>query len=203
MIRKAWWIAAAIITFGFPIPGVSPANHHPLVVPRVIRLRVIANSDNPIDQAVKLSVRDLVLEVLKPRMTHVHTRAQALRVISTSQGPLVSIADRLLRRWHLGYQAHISLARTEFPTKAYGRLILPAGSYMALLVKLGQAQGHNWWCVLYPSLCFIDMSNGLAVPRQRVQAPDHLTRRGGSLHLQVSWRVPNFILRVVHFLRHV
>ena len=194
------------MTLGFPIPRIASAgaqSHRPVVVPHVIRLRVIANSDNPIDQAVKLSVRDLVLEVLEPRMTHVHNRRQALSVISTSQRPLVRMADRLLRRWHLGYHVHIALTRTEFPTKAYGRLILPAGSYVALLVKLGKAQGHNWWCVLYPSLCFIDMSNGLAVPRRLAQIPGHVTSRGSSVHLRVSWRVPTLILRVIHFLRHV
>ncbi|SMC07653.1 Stage II sporulation protein R (spore_II_R) [Sulfobacillus thermosulfidooxidans DSM 9293] len=184
--------------------------------PPVIRFRVIANSDNPVDQAVKLDVRDHVLAVLDPLLVHAKTRQQAASILASHIKTITRVADDVLRINHVSYQAHVSLTTTEFPTKAYGSWVLPAGKYQALLVILGKGQGHNWWCVLFPSLCFIDMSNAVAIPVSpasgqagveepessptvpesvpalpvRIPHPVPASLRG---HIRVSWSLPGFV----------
>lgn len=136
-------------------------------IPHVIRFRVIANSDNPADQAVKLKVRDAVLRVLEPLLQHAHNEQGAARRIKAEQSAVNQTANHVLQSMHFPYRATVKFTHTTFPTKAYGSWVLPAGRYRALLVILGKGQGHNWWCVLFPSMCFIDMNQGLAVPVQR------------------------------------
>ncbi|HBQ94480.1 MAG: stage II sporulation protein R [Sulfobacillus benefaciens] len=198
------------------VAGQSHRRRMPIHLPAVIRFRVIANSDNPADQAVKLDVRDRVLAKLDPLLAHVKTRREAERVIQTHERVITRAADQVLSVNHVSYRAHVSLTRTDFPTKVYGTWVLPAGKYQALLVVLGKGQGHNWWCVLFPSLCFIDMSNAVAVSATRAQGqatlarpafhrensepvpavpiklpPSPQTRSSGQLH--VRWSLPRFV----------
>lgn len=198
----------------------------PIHTPSVIRFRVIANSDNPTDQAVKLDVRDAVLRQLEPLLNHAVSRTQARRLIRSSQASLVRTADQVLKNHHMPYAARVSFTRTNFPTKAYGSWVLPAGRYQALLVVLGRGQGHNWWCVLFPSLCFIDMGNGLAIPAKQAVPPRRtrtVTRESSDVQiprrqnnvtkpvaaekpsrsgdLSVSWSVPPIMLHFIRFLR--
>lgn len=142
-----------------------------ITTPKVIRFRVIANSDNPVDQAVKLDVRDAVLRILEPRLDHVATYGQAQKILQTIKSKIDRTADQVLAYQGVPYRARVSLGMTVFPTKAYGSWVLPAGHYMALLITLGRGDGHNWWCVLFPSLCFIDMGNALAVPYSTTVTP--------------------------------
>ncbi len=197
MMRKLLWTTACVITWVFPAPALAKT-HHWLGLPAI---RVIAN---PVNQAFKLSAPDLVRKELESRLTHVHNRRPARTTIVARKPCPTRLAERTRQRWRVGYRAHISLSRTRFPTQPYGRLILPAAGYMAArLVKLGKAQGHNWWCVLYPSLCFIDSRNGLAVRLGMAPALEPTTSHGGPMRLRISWRVPQFLLKVVHLLRHV
>lgn len=208
--------------------GLSSA---PIVTPRVIRFRVIANSDNPLDQAIKLDVRDAVLRQLEPLLAHAKDRAEAARLIRQDGPRLNRAANGVLRAHNVSYRAHIDWTRTTFPTKAYGSWVLPAGQYRALLVVLGRGQGHNWWCVLFPSLCFIDMDNALAVPvtstprstpgpmgapspvgprpsasPSRASASPTVSHRAPHSHhrvgaIRVSWRAPTFMRTLMEILR--
>ncbi len=181
----------------------APVHVAPLVIPPVIRFRVIANSDNPLDQAVKLEVRDRVLQTLDPYLNGVKSRAAAQTSILKLEGRIKREANQVLRLDHARYRAQVAFTRTLFPTKAYGTWVLPAGRYEALLITLGKGQGHNWWCVLYPSLCFVDMGNALAVPTSSTLAPAGLKKdRHLSGRLQVSWQAPRFITTLLALLRH-
>ena len=199
MWYKAVWMIMAVLSLIVPGAGSTPRQlANPIRVPSVVRFRVIANSDNPIDQAVKLDVRDVVLNVLEPGLIRVHNERQALSVIASDRHRLITAADGVLQHFGVGYRAQVLLTRTAFPTKVYGTLVLPAGRYVALLVKLGKAQGHNWWCVLYPSLCFIDMTNGVAVPQRTAQAIAHrrpAVSRGG--RMRVSWALPKAVVALI------
>jgi stage II sporulation protein R len=179
-----------------------------IVTPKVIRFRVIANSDNPIDQAVKLDVRDAVLRVLEPRLDQVTTFAQAQTVLKEMDHRVLKVAKQVLKSEKASYQARVTLGTTAFPTKVYGSWVLPAGRYTALLVTLGRGDGHNWWCVLFPSLCFIDMGNAVAVPyRTTLANPVPLPQRTVPAvtepvtgHIAVSWSPPNFIRHLLQWL---
>lgn len=124
----------------------------------LVRLHVLAASDAPEDQRLKLLVRDAVLARLAPRLEGVKERAQAMRIISESRAELVDCARRALAAAGSYAPVRAEIGAFAFPVKAYGDLVVPPGRYEALRILIGEAQGANWWCVLFPPLCFIDES---------------------------------------------
>lgn len=124
----------------------------------LIRLHVLANSDDPADQRRKLLVRDAVLAALAPRLEGVTERAVAMRIVGESRAELADCARRTLAAAGSYAPVRVQLGTFEFPVKAYGDIVVPPGRYEALRVLIGDAAGANWWCVLFPPLCFIDES---------------------------------------------
>ncbi|MCL2817112.1 MAG: stage II sporulation protein R [Clostridiales bacterium] len=136
----------------------------------LIRLHVIANSDSPYDQEVKLLVRDKVIEVLESALAGVSGKEEAAAVIGQNLG-LIEEACREVLAGLADYGVRAGLGEAEFPTKAYGDWVLPAGEYDALRIVLGEGRGRNWWCVLFPPLCFVDaVGNISSVPRGNTAA---------------------------------
>ena len=122
----------------------------------VIRLHVIANSDSDCDQALKLKVRDRIIKETQG-IFETHTAICAAREdIEHNLDTIRHIAEDEISSNGYDYPVKVSLGMSDFPTKEYGELVLPAGSYEALRVEIGSAQGQNWWCVLFPPLCFVD-----------------------------------------------
>ena len=119
----------------------------------LIRLHVIANSDSADDQAAKLKARDAVLAILTPLLTEIADVAGAERIIRDCLPQLEHAAELSLRRSGLYYPAHTLLCVERYPTRDYGGFALPAGDYVSLRVILGEGQGKNWWCVVFPPLC--------------------------------------------------
>ncbi len=115
---------------------------------KVVRLHVIAASDSAADQAVKLRVRDAVLDLLTPALEGVPDTARAAEVIRALLPALEAEAERVS-----GGPAAATLSRENYPTREYEDFALPAGEYTSLRVVLGAGEGHNWWCVVYPPLC--------------------------------------------------
>jgi stage II sporulation protein R len=115
---------------------------------------VIANSDSGEDQEVKLKVRDAVGALMEEKLAQVNDLAESKAVISENLENIRAIAQDTLREAGADYGADAWLATVEFPEKSYGAFTFPAGEYEALEVVLGEGTGQNWWCVLYPNLCF-------------------------------------------------
>ena len=118
------------------------------------RLHIIANSDSAADQAVKLQVRDAVVDHLTPLLADVHTREQARGIVEGELADLEMLAAGICACYAYGAAAEIG--SFDVPPKRYGAVVLPAGEYQALRIVLGEGSGHNWWCVLFPPLCFVD-----------------------------------------------
>jgi stage II sporulation protein R len=129
----------------------------------LIRLHIIANSDDPGDQALKYKVRDCLVTALRPELRQLHSRAEAQALLTAEQGRIVSIAEQAIRAGGCSYPARMEIGDFAFPTRAYGNLVLPAGTYRAVRIVLGRGAGANWWCVLYPPLCFVDAA-GSGIP---------------------------------------
>ena len=131
----------------------------PVPKQRVLRLHVIANSDSPADQAAKLQVRDAVLRYEAEQLDT--TNAQTVRqgILEGGEGLLSAVEDSL-RESGMEYGARLSLGRYFFPEKTYGEATYPAGEYTALRIVLGEGAGQNWWCVLFPPLCILDVPYG-------------------------------------------
>jgi len=135
----------------------------------LIRLHVLANSDNPEDQQLKLKVRDAVIAYLAPQLEHVTNTDDARQKVIANQDKLADIAKQVIVENGAKYSVDIQIGMFEFPVKSYGNFVLPAGKYEAVRILIGNAEGKNWWCVLFPPLCFIDITNAAAVPVAEVK----------------------------------
>ena len=118
-----------------------------------IRLHILANSDTWDDQLLKLQVRDAVLEQVTAATQHAETKQQAVQTLRTAMPDLQRTAQRTLRHAGSSQQVQCRLEEIPFAARRYSGFWLPAGTYTALRIELGSAQGHNWFCVLYPALC--------------------------------------------------
>lgn len=123
------------------------------IADKLIRLHIIANSNSDNDQSLKLKVRDEVLKSVEELTRNCTTKEEAREVIKQNLSRFENIANRVCEEAGVSYRANAELANTSFPTKKYESFALPAGSYEALRIKLGNASGENWWCVLFPPLC--------------------------------------------------
>lgn len=119
----------------------------------LIRFHVVANSDSEADQAVKLQVRNAVLEQIQTDLSHLTDMAQARAYLQENLPRIQQIANGVLQQWGMEPDAVVSLCREKFDVRRYDTFSLPAGVYEALRIELGQGQGHNWWCVAFPTLC--------------------------------------------------
>lgn len=122
----------------------------------LIRLHVLANSDSPKDQKVKLIVRDAIIQYLSPKLKDVKSSIIARQIVMDNKLQLIEISKSVLLTNGFSYPVNIEIGIFDFPMKSYGDLTLPEGKYEAVRVLLGEAKGANWWCVLFPPLCFID-----------------------------------------------
>ena len=120
---------------------------------RMIRLHVIANSDDPADQALKLQVRDRVLTLAEDILRSADSREEAMAQLEAELPSVESAAEQEIARQGYGYGVTARLEKTEFPRKTYDGFALPAGEYTALRVVIGEGKGQNWWCVVFPPLC--------------------------------------------------
>lgn len=126
----------------------------------VFRLHVIANSDSDEDQNLKYIVRDNLLKYMNEICTACSSKEQALEIANLHIDDFKQIAKDTIKKEGYNYEVDVEIGEFDFPTKNYGDISLPAGLYDALKVKIGEANGHNWWCVMFPPLCFVDISSG-------------------------------------------
>ncbi|RNB82028.1 stage II sporulation protein R [Brevibacillus fluminis] len=128
-----------------------------------IRLRIIANSDSVTDQWLKREVRDAIVAQMNTWVKEIGSYDEARQVVAKRLPELQKLVDKTIKARGFSYPAVVDFGQVPFPTKLYGSYVYPAGNYEALRVRIGEAEGQNWWCVLFPPLCFIDMANGDAV----------------------------------------
>jgi stage II sporulation protein R len=126
----------------------------------IIRLHVVANSDSEEDQALKLDVRDKILEYLNDKLKGSKDIESSTSIILENRERIKDLALEEVRRRGNDYDITVSFGKYPFPSKRYGDLNLPAGMYNALRVSIGKGTGTNWWCVLFPPLCFTDLTQG-------------------------------------------
>ncbi|WP_378952010.1 stage II sporulation protein R [Pelosinus sp. sgz500959] len=138
----------------------------------LIRLHVLANSDSPADQQLKLKVRDAVIAYLAPYLEHITKKSAAEQIVLDHRKDLIEVATQVVTMNGANYPIELQFGVYDFPIKSYGNLVLPAGKYEAVRVLIGNGEGKNWWCVLFPPLCFIDITNATAMPAKNLT--DHI-----------------------------
>lgn len=171
--------------------GLQQLKGVPIGKNHLIRLHVVANSNSPVDQRVKLLVRDEIIKYMDPyfkdQQDHAGAKKETLRQLPNIKYQV----EKCLASWGEGYGAQVMLGDFNFPTKTYGDLVLPSGKYEALKVVLGEGKGNNWWCVLYPPLCFLDISStltDLAVGELEELPDDYMVQSVSGKPLQVVVR---------------
>ena len=131
----------------------------------VFRLHVIANSDTKEDQDLKYKVRDNLIKYMNSLCKNVTSKEEAIKISKLHEENFLNIANNTIKENGYSYPVTIEFGNFSFPTKNYGDISLPAGYYDALRVKIGEAKGQNWWCVMFPPLCFVNVSSGI-VPEE-------------------------------------
>jgi stage II sporulation protein R len=135
-----------------------------IVIPKeAIRLRILANSDTESDQALKRLVRDEVNANITKWVQELADINVARDTLKSKLPEIQAIAEEVVKNEGSTQTVKVEFGKVQFPTKLYGQFLYPAGEYEAILISLGEAKGANWWCVLFPPLCFLDFSNGVAV----------------------------------------
>lgn len=127
----------------------------------VFRLHILANSDSNEDQQLKLKIRDALLAYMNTLASNCNTKEEVIQLANEHKNEFQTIAENVIAENSYNYPIKIKIDNFYFPTKTYGDISLPAGYYDALRIEIGNAEGKNWWCVMFPSLCFIDISSGI------------------------------------------
>jgi stage II sporulation protein R len=143
-------VLAAILLL---LVGLLPVHGEEEIYNKVVRLHVLANSNSEEDQAVKLEVRDAILEVTVPLLQDCQTREEAVFRLEENRTLLTDTAQSVLRARGFEDSVHIEMGLENYPTRTYDSLCFPAGEYISMRVSLGKGEGQNWWCCLFPPLC--------------------------------------------------
>ncbi|MBB6631015.1 stage II sporulation protein R [Clostridium algidicarnis] len=131
-----------------------------LIKDKMIRFHVIANSDSIEDQDIKLKVRDKVLEYIYPKLEGASEIDKSREILKENDKEIKDIALKVLQENNYDYKVESTLSNEMFPVKSYGDITLPQGEYEAYRIILGDGKGQNWWCVMFPPLCFVDITKG-------------------------------------------
>ena len=159
---KRFWVLIVLFSIYVFICAFSYANAVSTnIADSVFRLHVIANSDTEEDQNLKYLVRDALIEYMNSISNKCISRKEAISIAESHQDDFYTIAHQIISDNGYNYDVNINIGNFAFPTKNYGDISLPAGYYDALRVEIGNANGQNWWCVLFPPLCFVNSSTGV------------------------------------------
>ncbi len=165
---------AIVITAGIVLNTYSE-NMNRQLSDSLFRLHVIANSDSPEDQSLKRDVRDAVLIYMHQKLADSKDIAETKAILENNLEKIKCIARDVILKHGMNYNIKTTLGIYPFPTKSYGDITLPAGNYQALRLVIGNGSGANWWCVLFPPLCFVDVTHGTVPDSVKENLKDALT----------------------------
>lgn len=135
----------------------------------VVRLHVLANSDSEEDQALKLEVRDVVLETIEPLLANSQSKEETMYILSQNLEYIENEAQEYIYSQGYGYNVEVTITESYFPTKTYGEdIVFVNGYYDALKVEIGAAEGQNWWCCIFPPLCYMDASTDSEIAQEEL-----------------------------------
>lgn len=174
-MKKIIIISAAIVAVLLAIVCISPSAS---ANTEFLRIHIRADSNAETDQSVKYVVKQAVVDYLTPYLASANTKTQAMETVRAHIDGLKAVCDKTLKAHGKTYASTVKLCEETFPDRTYGTVTLPAGVYDALIIELGSGNGNNWWCVVYPPLCFVGESNGT----------QNIVYRSKLLEIIRSWR---------------
>ena len=155
-MKKGMTFVGGIVIVLFYIWTVVLGNDllQPSIASKILRFHVLANSDTICDQIVKEEVRDAVGIYLQPFLENADSLEETKKIVIEQMNAVIDVAEQTLRLHGYEYKVSARLANVVFPEKSYGDYTFPKGEYEALQIVIGEGKGQNWWCVLYPNMCF-------------------------------------------------
>ena len=163
----------------------------------VFRLHVIANSDSEEDQNLKYIVRDNLINYMNSLTNNITSKDKAIEIAKEHKQDFYDIAKKTIEENGYDYDVNIEIGNSYFPTKYYGDITFPAGYYDALKVEIGNAKGQNWWCVMFPPLCFVDMSTGIVPNESKETIRKNLPEEEYALISDTSSKSINFKFKLI------
>ena len=164
MIKKAKYIFILIsLLFFFIFISISSYAHtvSENLSDNFFRLHILANSNSELDQKLKLKVRDAIIEYMKEQDLSGLSKLEVINLVKSNLDSYEKIVQNVIKENDLNYPVYLEVDKFYFPTKIYGNISLPSGTYDALKISIGDSNGENWWCSLFPPLCFVDISSGV------------------------------------------
>ena len=163
------------------------------IAPEILRFHVLANSDSDEDQQLKLRVRTLLLDSIYEKLGENASLDDTKEYVLANKDSLEQEAEDYMKAEGYDYPAHMEVTECYFPTKTYGDMVSPCGTYDAVRVEIGKGKGHNWWCVLYPPLCFVDSTYAVVpdssreILRESLDAADYqaLLKKQPEVHIRI------------------
>ena len=155
----------------------------------VFRLHVIANSDSTEDQNLKYKVRDNIIKYMNTISINATSKSEAIEIAKEHTDDFFNIAKQTIEDNGYSYDVAISIGNFDFPTKKYGDISLPSGYYDALRIEIGEASGQNWWCVMFPPLCFVDVSSGIVPDDSKETIKDSLSNEEKSADIKLKFKL--------------
>lgn len=192
-MKKKQWIFILIISILCLTRGSSTHSQYK-DEQQIIRFHVIANSDSMEDQALKLKVRDKLLTWFGDDLKENYSIQDSRDIIEQQITTIQEVAQQEVRNLGQGYSVRAELGQYSFPTRAYGTMVLPAGNYEALRIIIGAGQGANWWCVMFPPLCFVDITHGVIKEGDNVENDtilniEMLSKQGGNTEIKYGLKI--------------
>ncbi|MCR1935611.1 stage II sporulation protein R [Clostridium tepidum] len=127
---------------------------------KIIRFHVLANSDSIEDQSLKLKVKDEIINYMMPKLDKSSSIDESRKILKENDKEIKRIAENIINKNGYKYSVNTYLGQDQFPIKTYGNITLPQGKYEAYKIVIGNGEGQNWWCVMFPPLCFVDVTKG-------------------------------------------
>ena len=127
---------------------------------KIIRFHVLANSNSNDDQKLKIKVKDKIIEYIFPKLENSNSLEESREILANNEDEIIKIANECINENGYNYSVKVEFKRENFPEKVYGNISLPQGEYEAFRVLIGEASGENWWCVMFPPICFVDVTKG-------------------------------------------
>lgn len=169
----------------------------------VFRLHVIANSDSEEDQSLKLKVRDKLLSYMNILAEDCSSKEEVVALAREHQEEFKAIAEQVICDNGFTYPVTIQIGNSDFPTKTYGDISLPSGTYDALRVQIGEAKGQNWWCVMFPPLCFVDVSTGVVPDSSKKEMQESLNEEEYDLISKTDHSEIHFKFKLIEFFQNL
>ena len=142
----------------------------------VFRLHIIANSDSKEDQNLKYLVRDDLIDYMNKICSKTMSKEDVINTVNQHINIFKEIAEDTVKKQGFSYPVNVEIGNFEFPTKTYGDISFPAGYYDALRIKIGESSGQNWWCVMFPPLCFVNPTTGIVSDESKDMLQENLSQ---------------------------